>query len=49
MNMSSAIPNPIDRELPIMKVAQDLYNFITSYGNSRYALWVVIVVDRWCS
>lgn len=37
MNMSSAIPNPIERELPIMKVAQDLYNFITSYDTSVYA------------
>ncbi|KNB41877.1 hypothetical protein JH06_4596 [Blastocystis sp. subtype 4] len=46
---SSAIPNPIDRELPIMKVAQDLYNFITSYGNSSGDKLIIPadIMDRW--
>ena len=35
-NMHDSIQSPIQRELPIMRVAEDLYNFITSFGSSRY-------------
>ena len=36
-NLGASVQGPVQRELPIMKVAQDLYNYITSFGSSTYA------------
>lgn len=37
-NLKSVIQTPFDRELPIMRLAQDLYNFITSYSSTSF--WI---------
>ena len=39
-NLQGIIQTPFDRELPIMRVAQDLYNFISSFSNESYFLFI---------
>ena len=36
-NLKGIIQSPLDRELPVMNVAQDLYNFISSFSEPQYS------------
>ena len=43
-NLQGIIQSPFDRELPIMRVAQDLYNFISSFSNESYYLLFIRLI-----
>ncbi|KAK8825364.1 hypothetical protein WA538_003061, partial [Blastocystis sp. DL] len=48
-NLGASVQGPVQRELPIMKVAQDLYNYITSFGSSTGGKLILPsdIMDRW--
>lgn len=37
-NLRGFVPSPYERELPVMKIVQDLYNFISSFESDRYSI-----------
>lgn len=34
-NLRGFVPSPYERELPVMKIVQDLYNFISSFESDK--------------
>ncbi|KAK8827868.1 hypothetical protein WA556_004500, partial [Blastocystis sp. ATCC 50177/Nand II] len=48
-NLKGIIQSPLDRELPVMNVAQDLYNFISSFSEPQFGKLVLPadIFDRW--
>lgn len=34
-NLRGFVPSPYERELPVLKIVQDLYNFISSFESDR--------------
>ena len=37
-NLRGFVPSPYERELPVMKIVQDLYNFLSSFESDRYSI-----------
>ena len=41
-NLRGIIQSPFNREVPVLKVAEDLYNYISSFGACEYSIeWVL--------
>lgn len=35
-NLRGIVQSPLNREVPVLKVAEDLYNYISSFGACEY-------------
>ncbi|KAK8809838.1 hypothetical protein WA158_000781 [Blastocystis sp. Blastoise] len=48
-NLKEAVPSTIESELPVMKIAQDCYNYVSSFGTSNGNTLILPsnIFDRW--